>query len=460
MMISRTRLIQAASSMNGMLFADLRALGNLTQNGSTNLSVDPTTNRIITAGYGYDANGNLTQSPNGAYSYDVANRLVSNGAIYDPRNQRVMDANGYFYLHGEAGELLGKYQLNWGRNSVAYIQGSPAVYFAGRMIADVTQGWVMADRLGSVRLNQSGERSNYQAYGTEITSTSQNRTKFGTYWQDSSALNYAGQRYYTSGTGRFLTPDPGGISTADPRNPGSWNRYAYVAGDPINFFDPTGTYPCGSTWAGSGTYIKVTVYDCSPGTVGSGDMEEIGGVPDKAQDPGGGGGSGPTTGWPAPLSPDCLSALGTAHTNAAAVGRALAYQSTLQVAVQDTDISWKMLAAVGIRETGFANIAEYGGGYGRGVFQIDIGKNPSVTEAQAYDVSWAAQWAANLLNKNMGVLSSNFPNLTPTQLLQATAASYNFGTKNISGNPNTIDVGTTGYNYGSNVLAIMTNCFH
>jgi hypothetical protein len=119
-----------------------------------------------------------------------------------------------------------------------------------------------------------------------------------------------------------------------------------------------------------------------------------------------------------------------------------------------------MLAAVGIRETGFQNIAQYGGGDGRGVFQIDIGKDPSVTEAQAYDVSWAAGWAANLLDTNMEILSSKFPKLTPTQLLQATAASYNFGTKNISGNPNTIDVGTTEGNYGSNVLAIMTNCFH
>jgi hypothetical protein len=42
--------------------------------------------------------------------------------------------------------------------------------------------------------------------------------------------------------------------------------------------------------------------------------------------------------------------------------------------------------------------------------------------------------------------------------LQLTRLTYNFGTGNISGNPNTIDVGSTGGNYGSNVLGLMT-CF-
>ena len=41
-----------------------------------------------------------------------------------------------------------------------------------------------------------------------------------------------------------MTPDPykannGG--SGDPREPGSWNRYAYTRGDPANRFDPAGT---------------------------------------------------------------------------------------------------------------------------------------------------------------------------------------------------------------------------
>ncbi len=94
-------------------------------------------------------------------------------------------------------------------------------------------------------------------------------------------------------------------------------------------------------------------------------------------------------------------------------------------------------------------------------FQIDLGPkggNPNVSVQQAFDPTWAANYAANMLSNNSDTLAANFPNFTPTQLTQATAASYNFGTSNISGNPNTIDVRTTGNNYGSDVLLLM-DCF-
>jgi len=39
-----------------------------------------------------------------------------------------------------------------------------------------------------------------------------------------------------------MTPDPLGLAGANLKNPGSWNRYAYVGGDPINFTDRHGTH--------------------------------------------------------------------------------------------------------------------------------------------------------------------------------------------------------------------------
>jgi RHS repeat-associated protein len=43
--------------------------------------------------------------------------------------------------------------------------------------------------------------------------------------------------------GRWMTPDPGGLAVADPFNPQSWNRYAYVNNNPINAVDPFGMCP-------------------------------------------------------------------------------------------------------------------------------------------------------------------------------------------------------------------------
>ena len=52
-------------------------------------------------------------------------------------------------------------------------------------------------------------------------------------------LTTADQRYYASSYGRFNTADPYQAS-AGPSDPGSWNRYAYVEGDPVNANDPRG----------------------------------------------------------------------------------------------------------------------------------------------------------------------------------------------------------------------------
>ena len=44
---------------------------------------------------------------------------------------------------------------------------------------------------------------------------------------------------YASGLGRFLTADPY-VASGGVADPGSWNRYAYVGGDPVNLNDSGG----------------------------------------------------------------------------------------------------------------------------------------------------------------------------------------------------------------------------
>jgi len=148
------------------------------------------------------------------------------------------------------------------------------------------------------------------------------------------------------------------------------------------------------------------------------------------------------------------SARDAARARLEALDRALDARDTLESAVRNTTTEWAMLAAIGIRETGFRNINQPDGN-GVGVFQIDIWQNPSVSRDDAADLDWSARWAANTLARNRAVLAARFPNLTASQLLQATAASWNLGVGGISGNPDTIDVGSTGGNYGSNIVRLM-----
>jgi uncharacterized protein RhaS with RHS repeats len=46
-------------------------------------------------------------------------------------------------------------------------------------------------------------------------------------------------RYYEANLGRFLSSDPDAKSVR-PEDPQSWNRYAYVRNNPINYIDPDG----------------------------------------------------------------------------------------------------------------------------------------------------------------------------------------------------------------------------
>jgi RHS repeat-associated protein len=52
----------------------------------------------------------------------------------------------------------------------------------------------------------------------------------------------ASYREYHPTQGRWITPDPAGLSAADPTNPQSWNRYAYVLNNPPSATDPTGLW--------------------------------------------------------------------------------------------------------------------------------------------------------------------------------------------------------------------------
>jgi RHS repeat-associated protein len=101
---------------------------------------------------------------------------------------------------------------------------------------------ITTDRLGSIRARGT-ERYTYYPYG-EI------RTSTGT-----SSLYAALEsplRGYDSNAGRFDRPDPLGLGAVKMGDLGSWNRFAYVQGDPVNYVDPLGLDECDATGTGAG----------------------------------------------------------------------------------------------------------------------------------------------------------------------------------------------------------------
>jgi RHS repeat-associated protein len=193
------------------------------------------------------AAGQPVQWPGGTVtvlaSYDADGRIMGIGYTwgawepyyYDARNLRVKRGYTRFQFYGLGGELLGEYVTEPGfTRPTRWLE---RVYFAGACVGEVDSygGWRLpsVDRLGSLK---QGSRRYPFGDGNE----SYANDEYATYRKDTaSAHYYAWNRYYSATWGRFSSPDPyvmsGGLT-----NPQGWNRYSYVANDPVNYYDPRG----------------------------------------------------------------------------------------------------------------------------------------------------------------------------------------------------------------------------
>ena len=137
--------------------------------------------------------------------------IVSNGGTkgYAPDNKRIWNIDKWHVWLGNM--RVGVYTV------------------AGSTVAAVKEDWYVAgrrvepsDRLGS---NLSGGLR-LLPYGEELQppAVANGRTKFATYERDAATgMDYADQRWYGPGMGKFTTEDPY-LASGGPADPSSWNR--------------------------------------------------------------------------------------------------------------------------------------------------------------------------------------------------------------------------------------------
>jgi RHS repeat-associated protein len=273
---SLNRLLSASSSQSWSETYGFDAFGNLLSKTPTggaptlSQSVYTTSNQIM--GQTYDSNGNQISSSLGSLTYDAENRVATGpGGVqysYDSRNKRIWRgtlSNGVLaqqvYFYGVDGQKIGTYTFTlgqYGETNTPEMTNSTvllATFFGRKRIGTF-------DRLGSAKYNQNNAAQSFYPYGEDRGTMEPNDSlKFATYTRDAATgLDYADQRYYASNWGRFMSPDPYRAS-GGPSDPGSWNRYSYVEGDPVNFGDPRGTTICDEN--GDNCYDSVDVTDDS-----------------------------------------------------------------------------------------------------------------------------------------------------------------------------------------------------
>jgi RHS repeat-associated protein len=152
------------------------------------------------------------------YGYDSANGMAV-------RSEPVLGGElNQVYLRA-GGSVAARYQYTWEDEQwTEMVQPMPTL--GGREIR-------RQDRIGSAV-------AGLLPYGEDPTGAAHTGSTFATYWRDNPLLDYANQRWYAVGWGRFTSADASGY--AEPSDLGSWNQYSYVQGDPVNYIDASGDF--------------------------------------------------------------------------------------------------------------------------------------------------------------------------------------------------------------------------
>jgi RHS repeat-associated protein len=213
-------------------------------------------------GMQYDAAGNGVDGNWFTFSFDAASRQTR-AASPDYTLDSAYDGDGLRAKKNDNGDTI--YYLRssmLGGQVLAEIYGGGVsysgsgwwlrgyVYLGGEMVAVQAGGvnWVHQDPVAkSQRITDSSgtviNTIELDPFGADTSRSSSNQAfqphRFTSYEREGNGADDAMFRRYNRWWAAFDEPDPddGSYNLTDPQ---SFNRYAYVSGDPVNFVDPTG----------------------------------------------------------------------------------------------------------------------------------------------------------------------------------------------------------------------------
>lgn len=231
------------------------AFGNITKAGtnSFNPGYNTATNRMST-GATYDLNGDVLSDSLHSYSWDVNGRpttIDSATVTYDALGRMVEQTQAGVSTEIEYSPTGFKLQLLNGQSSYLK-QFLPLPGGTGKVWENNgnTVYYQHADWLGSSRFASTPSRTMYNdlAYApfgeqyAQAGTVGVTNTSFAGNNGDTATNLYDAQFREYEITGRWPSPDPAGIAAANPANPQSWNRYAYVMNNPLALADPQGLW--------------------------------------------------------------------------------------------------------------------------------------------------------------------------------------------------------------------------
>jgi len=265
------------------LYGNIQSIA--TDGATVSTPTDSATNRLVSGmGTAYDSRGNLIARPGYVFVYDALDRLV--------RRQASGELRQYHFLYTADDERIltfvdelpgsgGTDEFRWTLRDLGGTVLRDSVSVAGEAALCVAEDYVFRgssllgarqyscdselpsppqdlhytlDHLGTPRLVTSAsatvvEERKYFPFGEEAKPANPEgpRLRFTGHERDvfdldgtQDDLDYMHARFYQPLTGRFLSVDPVLTFKRAMRQPQLWNRYAYVAGSPLRFVDPTG----------------------------------------------------------------------------------------------------------------------------------------------------------------------------------------------------------------------------